>query len=128
MLAIMAELSRHWEYGVGDGDFVIHAGDESDQMICVEIANIAMLCPLLLEVACKMIVPIAPECCVDYCNSRDFLKTEDGDPFSDFNIFVSNDQVLVYSAGEELLSRLDLQWDAEGNPVSSDDPSNDFCP
>lgn len=116
MLAIMAELSRHWEYGVGDRDFWIHARDESDQMICVEIATFTMLCPILLDVACNRIVPIAPDYCVNYCNAGGSLKKEDDDPFPGFNVFVSNDQIQIYSAGEELLSRLEIQLEIKGHP------------
>jgi hypothetical protein len=67
-------------------------------------------------VACNRIVPIAPDCCVNYCNAGGSLKKEDDDPFPGFNVFVSNDQIQIYSAGEELLSRLEIQLEIKGHP------------
>lgn len=102
-------LSQFWQYGIGDGDFFVHTGVEDDHMLCVEISDRRMLDSRLLEVAHAAVIAVAADHCVDFCNAWEYLQNESGEWYPDFNIFVSKDQILLYSECEELLDGLGIR-------------------
>jgi hypothetical protein len=101
-------LSETWRYGIGDGDFFIHTGAEDQKMLCVEVTDARILNHEFFRIGYAAVEFAAAEYIVDFCNAFGSLETEKGSEHPAFNIFVSKDQILVYSEYNGLLADLGI--------------------
>jgi hypothetical protein len=56
---VKERLSQVWKYGIGEGDFFIHASSEDDRMLCVEISDTKMITPKPLGIAHSIVTELA---------------------------------------------------------------------
>ena len=103
---LQEHLSEIWQFGIGEGDCFIHTSSEQDRMLCVEIGNARIVNDELLGIAHRAVTDMAIDYCVDFCNDWFGLKLDSGDPYPDFNILVSKNQISIYSESDDLLQKL----------------------
>ena len=100
---------QRWKQGVSDGDFFMDPEFEPNRLFCIEVSNENMIGEPLLKAVHDAISTFEVGYAVDVCDSWVFLKTQDGQRYPHFNIFVEKNQILIYTESESLLHRLGIR-------------------
>ncbi len=104
---IADNLAARWTRDeTGEGDFFMVIEGSIDSLLCVEIANRDMLDESLLEVVHDAVANCEGCFTVDLCDAWGFMKTENGEDYPHFNIFVQRKRILIYSESDELLRKM----------------------
>lgn len=101
-------LESEWVYGVGDGDFFIDSDCPSDRSMDISITNERMIDSHAVAMVQNILRRHQVDYSADLCNGWVFLRTQDGEPYPEFNIVVEKDRVSVYSESKAVLDRLGL--------------------
>ena len=106
--AVESSVGKHWEYGIGEGDFFMGGQHVADPLMCIEVGSETMIDVRLLQIVHAVISKFERDYVVDVCDAWGFLKTADGKKYPHFNIFVEKKRILIYSESELVLKKLGL--------------------
>jgi len=105
---VKERLSQFWKCGFGASDFHIHASSEDDRMLCVEISDMKMITPKLLNIAHTTVTELAEGYCIDFCNAWGFLHVAPERLHPNFNVFISKSRISIYSECDDLFHKLGI--------------------
>ena len=104
------QCQQYWTCGFEGEDCFVHDGGGCVAMLCVEISSKGMLDMMLLERAAAAVRRLPEGYCVDFCNAWGILMESESKVFPDFNIFITSNQIAVYTEGDQLGPALGISW------------------
>lgn len=96
-------LTAHWTRTIaGEGDFHLSIDYPSDRIILIEVVSRRMLDRRVVPLLYEVLRSSTPPYLIAMCNSSWFLETESGDPYPDFNFFLTPDAIRLYAEDDSV--------------------------
>jgi hypothetical protein len=105
------KLQEYWTCGCQGEDCFVHDGGGCFVMLCVEISSKNILDAMFLERAAAAVRSLPERYCVDCCKAWGILMESESKVFPDFNIFITSNQIAVYTEGNQLEATLGISWE-----------------
>ena len=107
--AVQRGLERRWRKGfTADAHFFMEAEPLPTRFILIEISEESILCPELLTIVQDTIRTLNVDYAVCMRTDYTFMKTEEGEPYPLFDIFVEKTRILIYTEDSRLLKLLNV--------------------
>jgi len=105
--AVKTALETHWTSGLDEeADFYMTSEFPEDRIVFVEISTLNMLDDRLVPLIHRAVASLPATYIVAACNDMVYLRTETGEPFPRFDLFIEPSRVRVYSESDATLERL----------------------
>lgn len=106
LVRLKNEIHRTWRGTEPDRQVFVDSEWSGDRMFAIEICDREILSDVFVKTAYEIVDKVDAPFCFEFCNSWVLLENEDGTPFPDFNLFVTEQFIALYTESESLAELL----------------------